>query len=148
MLQYAKLHYRTCTCTTHFGKTVGKPEPVPNPTWGESSNYVKVFIYFCLCTCHLLLFGQAHHLGLSYHPFSLPPSLLLFAVITLIVSLSPLAVLLSPLLSLSLSHCSLCLPHCSCCPISLPHHCHSLTTITVIAWCSAAGKKACHVTSC
>jgi hypothetical protein len=31
MPRCAKVHYRTCTCDTHFGNTVGFPVPVPNP---------------------------------------------------------------------------------------------------------------------
>lgn len=31
MLWYTKLHYRNRTCATRFGKTMGKPVPMPNP---------------------------------------------------------------------------------------------------------------------
>ena len=31
ILWFAKIHYHTCTCTTHFGKPTGFPVPVLNP---------------------------------------------------------------------------------------------------------------------
>ena len=67
----AKVHTRTCTCTTHFGKTAGFPIPVSNPMCTHSRSYLLALIPACTGTCSpsyplVLISARAHTRSRSY----------------------------------------------------------------------------------
>jgi hypothetical protein len=44
VVQCCKIEYRTCTCITRFGNTMGLPVPVANPNrvWEKLQRYQKI----------------------------------------------------------------------------------------------------------
>jgi hypothetical protein len=60
--QCAKIHYRTCTHTTRFGKPAGFPVPVPNPNDEENGDPSLIWLYHNNQTkiCQSLIWNMIH----------------------------------------------------------------------------------------